>query len=107
MGQDGSGADGRDFSLRAKWIDNNWRVQYWGATYDADFTYDSKNKWVHFAQVHDSSYTRLYADGQEVVNVPRTLNTTNNKTFRLGRWQNNYFDGLIDDVRIYNRAVHP
>ncbi|NIR62686.1 MAG: hypothetical protein GWO10_02545 [candidate division Zixibacteria bacterium] len=105
MGQDGSGADGQDFSLRAKWVDNNWRVQYWGATYDTDFTYTSKNKWVHFAHVHDGSYTRVYADGQEVVNVSRILNTTNNKTFRLGRWQNNYFDGLIDDVRIYNRAL--
>ncbi|MHC4088351.1 MAG: LamG domain-containing protein, partial [Planctomycetota bacterium] len=105
IGEDGSGADGRDFSLRAKWIDNNWRIQYWGATYDVDFIYTSKNKWVHFAHVHDGSYTRVYADGQEVVKVPRTLNTTDNKTLRLGRWQNNYFDGLIDDVRVYNRAL--
>ncbi|MHC4500619.1 MAG: LamG domain-containing protein, partial [Planctomycetota bacterium] len=108
------GTDGRDFSLRTKAMDDNWRVQYWGAPFDADFTYASKNKWVHFAHVHDGSITRVYADGQEVVNVPRTLNTADDKTFKIGKWACGpvltplwvaYFDGLIDDVRVYNRAL--
>ncbi|UCD51726.1 MAG: LamG domain-containing protein, partial [Phycisphaerales bacterium] len=108
------GTDGADFSLRTEATDDHWRVQYWGNAFDADFTYASKNRWVHFAHVHDGSSTKVYADGQQVVNVPRTLNTADNKTFKIGKWTCGpaanpqwaaYFDGLIDDVRIYDRAL--
>ncbi|MHC4110473.1 MAG: LamG domain-containing protein, partial [Planctomycetota bacterium] len=108
------GTDGRDFSLRTKATDDNWLVQYWGASFDAGFTYASKNRWVHFAHVHDGSKTRVYADGQEVVNISRTLNTADDKTFKIGKWACGpvltpfwvaYFDGLIDDVRVYDRDL--
>jgi hypothetical protein len=104
----GEHTNGRDFSLRTMGSDNQWRVQYWGsdpATGDIDFTFDSKNKWVHFAHVHDGSATRIYANGYLIVDKPRTLNTAGAKTFKVGRWNNSYFDGVIDDVRIYNYAL--
>ena len=100
----GEHTDRRDFSLRTMASDNIWRVQYWGSG-DTDFTYDSKDKWVHFALVHDGSTTKVYANGTLVVNTPRTLNTAGTKTFKVGRWSNSYFDGVIDDVRIYNYAL--
>jgi hypothetical protein len=108
------GTDGYDFSLRTKLTDDHWRVQYWGSAFDVDFSYTSKNRWVHFAHVHDGSTTRVYADGQEVVNAPRTLNTADDKTFKIGKWVCGpaanpqwaaFFDGLIDDVRVYKRAM--
>ncbi|MHC4736863.1 MAG: LamG domain-containing protein [Planctomycetota bacterium] len=67
-----------------------------------DFSYDSKNKWVHFAHVYDGTRARIYANGQLVVDEPRALNTTDRKTFKIGRWDDHHFDGVIDDVRIYN-----
>ncbi|MGB2806290.1 MAG: lamin tail domain-containing protein [Sedimentisphaerales bacterium] len=105
MGEEGS--NGRDFSLRTYSIaDNQWRVQYWGSSFDIDFTYDSKDKWVHFAHVHDGTATRIYADGELIVpDTPRTLSTADTKTFNIGRWRNDYFNGLIDDLHVYDQAL--
>ncbi|MDH4238281.1 MAG: lamin tail domain-containing protein, partial [Phycisphaerae bacterium] len=104
MGEEWS--DGRDFSLRTMTADNQWRVQYWGFSNDIDFLYNSKNEWVHFAHVHDGTATRIYADGQIIVpDTPRTLNTADTKTFKIGHWQNYYFDGLIDDLHVYDQAL--
>ncbi|MGB2807147.1 MAG: C25 family cysteine peptidase [Sedimentisphaerales bacterium] len=99
----GRHSNGQDFSLRTEddYGDNWWRVQYWGGD-DIDFYYDSKNKWVHFAHVYDGTRARIYANGQLVVDEPRALNTADNKTFKIGRWDDHHFDGIIDDVRIYN-----
>ena len=102
----GEHSDGRDFSLRTRTTDNLWRVQQWG-TGDINFTFDSKNKWVHFAHVYDGSTTKIYANGNLIVNMLKTLNTGGTKTFKIGRWSNYYFDGVIDDVRIYNCALDP
>ncbi|MHC4283905.1 MAG: C25 family cysteine peptidase [Planctomycetota bacterium] len=88
----GRQSNGQDFSLRTGNADNSWRVQYWGGSYDIDFSYNSKDRWVHFAHVYDG----LVAD------EPRALNTTDRKTFKIGRWDDHHFDGIIDDVRIYN-----
>ncbi|MHC4083952.1 MAG: LamG-like jellyroll fold domain-containing protein [Planctomycetota bacterium] len=104
----GRQSGGQDFSLRTRTVDNQWRVQYWGtdpATGDIDFSYTSINRWVHFAHVHDGTSTRIYADGQLVVNQSRTLNTAEDKTFKVGLWDDHHFDGLIDDVRIYNYVL--
>ncbi|MHC4655810.1 MAG: LamG-like jellyroll fold domain-containing protein [Planctomycetota bacterium] len=98
----GRHSNGQDFSLRTESTDNWWRAQYWGSSYDIDFSYDSKNKWVHFAHVYDGTRARIYANGQLVVDEPRALNTTDRKTFKIGRWDDHHFDGVIDDVRIYN-----
>jgi hypothetical protein len=104
----GRHSNGQDFSLRTRDSDNQWRVQYWGsdpATGDIDFTIDSKDRWVHFAHVHDGAATRIYANGQLLVDEPRTLNTADRKTFKIGWWDDTSFDGIIDDVRVYNYAL--
>ncbi len=97
----GQHSEGQDFSLRTKTSDNQWRVQYWGNS-DIDFSYTSKDRWVHFAHVYDGTRARIYADGQLFVNLSRALNTSDIKTFKIGRWDDHHFDGIIDDVRIYN-----
>ena len=102
----GQPSPGQEFSLRTKASDNQWRVQYWPFPgFDYDFTFGSKNKWVHFAHVHDGRRTKIYANGALIVDIPRTLDTRDKKTFRIGRWINSHFDGLIDDVRIYSYAL--
>lgn len=102
----GAYADGQNFSLRTMDTLNRWRVQLWGS-YDFDVTYDALGKWVHFALVHDGSRTSLYADGKLLGQKDNPLNTALNVPLRLGVYQNlnNYFDGAIDDFRVYNRAL--
>ena len=102
----GARATGADFCLRTlSSVENRWRVQYWGGDYD--FSFDTANKWVHFAHVHDGTRTQVYANGILVVDWEKTIDTTDENPFQIGcyGWQNDYFDGLIDDVRLYNRAL--
>jgi hypothetical protein len=106
----GNYADGQNFSLRTMTTTNTWRAQRWGApTYDFDFVYPSLNTWVHMALVYDGSAagneSRAYADGALVGDQTVALNTVDTVPFRIGRWQNNYFSGRIDELRVYSRAL--
>ncbi len=101
----GNCATGQDFCLRTLGTDNQWRIQYWGG--DFDFTLDSKDKWVHFALVHDGERTKVYADGVLIVDWAKTINTPDTNPFQIGAygWQNDFFDGTIDDVQVYQQAL--
>jgi len=101
----GNRSTGQDFCLRTLGDDNRWRIQYWGG--DSDFDLDSKDKWVHFAHVHDGVSTKIYADGVLVVDWEKTIDTPDNNPFQIGvyGWQNDFFDGLIGDVRVYDKAL--
>jgi hypothetical protein len=46
-----------------------------------------------------------YADGKRVGMQVAELNTADDRTFQIGVWSGNYFDGLIDDLRLYNRGL--
>ena len=70
--------------------------------------------WDHYCGVFKgSSFIRLYKNG--VLNTENTssiVSTTDvpNTVLQMGRWtnfDNSYFDGQIDDVRIYNYALTP
>jgi hypothetical protein len=103
----GNYAAGQNFCLRTMTTDNDWRTQLWGGAFDMDFTYDSLDKWVHFALVDEGSQTTVYADGVIVAQAPRNLATAGNTPFRIGNYHLNeaFFDGMIDDVRIYNYGL--
>ncbi len=66
-------------------------------------------QWHHVAVVYDGSRKLLYVDGQ--VAAQRNLTaaiSTNNVAVRLGfntEYPTGQYDGRIDDVRIYNRAL--
>jgi len=107
----GQQTDGQDWSLRTLATTNTWRVQRWGyPTYDFDVTYPSLAVWVHFALVYDGSAagneSRLYANGVLIGSQTVALNTADTpKTFRIGQWDVYFFNGLIDELRLYNRAL--
>jgi hypothetical protein len=67
-------------------------------------------QWQHLAMTYDSKILRVYLDGEQVaaqeINRKRTPGST---PLVIGRRQDGFvtFDGTIDEVRIYNRALPP
>ncbi|MEO7298419.1 MAG: LamG domain-containing protein [Verrucomicrobiota bacterium] len=73
--------------------------------YSSGQSLSNLNQWYHLAMVRDSSTTRFFINGIQTANIFST--TPNAPTdFTIGS-QNGvrYFDGSIDEVRIYNRAL--
>ncbi len=72
------------------------------------------DKWYHIVQTYDGSLLKLYVNGQ--YEYPSYNNSANNGTtsstqpLRIGggapsEYSQYWFNGIIDDVRIYNRAL--
>lgn len=86
----------------------SWNVVSFNQTYAA-------GGWHHFAAVFDDDqdYCRLYVDGIEKANLSTTVSIayTLNPNTSIGRQGNGSgtvdFNGWIDDVRVYNRALCP
>ena len=66
------------------------------------------NDWHHLAMTYDGATLRVYLDGNEVgseaINKPRVPGST---PLDIGRRQDGYtyFKGVIDEVRVYSRAL--
>src|SRR3989339_510780 len=82
---------------------SNWR---WVISPDAV----SLNAWVHIVAVYDknggANNMKLYVDGVQkaVGTYTDTIESTTNP-LTIGRYSNRYFQGIIDEVKIYNRAL--
>jgi len=67
--------------------------------------------WHRIALVWDDSYRTLYVDGVAVAEDEQTnLRSSNNGLYigtGAGLGSGSFWSGLIDDVRIYNRAITP
>ena len=71
----------------------------------------SAGVWTHAAAVYDGSNMILYKNGVEASRMSKTgaISTDSTLPAWIGQNPGGYgpFDGLIDDVRIYNRALGP
>ena len=69
------------------------------------------NKWTHIAFVYGSSWARMYVDGELVDEKEATPDFTrsNSRPLYIGKFSDMWypFNGLIDEFRIYNRALTP
>ena len=65
-------------------------------------------QWQHIAATSDGTTARFYIDGAEVASRAVSGSVGNSNTWRIGAYGSSpggFFDGLIDDVRIYDRAL--
>jgi len=118
-----NGWDGCHFSrILANWVDSNVDgelVMVCGGALNPDNEIShavhstfalSNNVWYHVVGVKNSTKNALYIDGilKDTANSSSDLVNTND-TYLIGRHPDatyqRYFNGTIDDVRIYNKAL--
>ena len=67
------------------------------------------NTWTHLAATYDGTALRLYRNATQVATFARSgAITTSTGPLRIGGnsiWPTEFFNGLVDEVRIYNRAL--
>ena len=68
-------------------------------------------RWVHLAATFDGRTMRLYMEGEKRGELPRPGRVNpNNFSLFLGNFaagHKSHFDGLLDEVRLYSRALEP
>jgi len=81
-------------------------MQQWG-TPDFDFTVaGAQNNWVHFCVTYDGTATKIFVNGLYKSQKVYTL-TTGLGNFLLGYWNGSRFDGKLDEVRVWDKALDP
>jgi Concanavalin A-like lectin/glucanases superfamily/Bacterial Ig-like domain/Bacterial Ig domain len=65
-------------------------------------------QWQHLAATYDGTSARFYVDGVQTATTTYTGNVGDANVWRIGAYgtsAGSYFDGTIDNVRIYDRAL--
>jgi hypothetical protein len=86
------------------YIGGQWRLQ--------QTTNWATNQRQHMAVTYDGSNMRTYRDGVEIGSpnaIAGSINDPSSPTVQIGKniTGSFYYDGILDDVRIYNRALSP
>ncbi len=64
-------------------------------------------EWVHLAVTYDGNTTKLYYNGEQTGSSKGGANEFSQIVVGVTRKFNNYFKGLIDDLRVYKKALNP
>ena len=78
----------------------------WTAAVSQTMTSADLNVWKHVAMTYDGTTLRFYVGGS-LISSAAGAHASNNTALIFGRWTPaaEYWNGLIDEVRIYNRAL--
>jgi hypothetical protein len=95
------------FDLR---IDNGSTIEYINLSLLQFSNYLTINEWHHITGVYDGDYAHIYFDGIPMISTSTPVNgKIKTTTYDLGistSWGNyDYFQGNVDDIRIYSKAL--
>jgi hypothetical protein len=78
-----------------------------GVSQYSSYVTPNDGKYHQYLMVYNNGVSAiLYVDGNYIGQIPTTLNFVTNPVGSIGNWSGGgYQAGLIDDVRIYNRAL--
>ena len=79
-----------------------------GADKSSDTNYTVlKDNWFFLTVVNNGTEVLTYVDGNLVGNITSDINSNSTDSFQIGRFVggSNYFNGNIDEVRIYNQTL--
>ena len=99
------GSGGRAWLYR----DGNALASYLGGTLTSSanhFTHSTYGVFQHFALVYSGSTLKLYVNGTEESSAAVTAESEPSSGMKFGSGKTTYYwDGLIDDIRIFDRAL--
>ena len=76
---------------------------------DSGYTFPSANKWYYLVMKRSAGTVSFYVNGAQTANTytntPNAVQTGFTIGFEVSTPRDSYFNGPIDDVRIYNRAL--
>ncbi|MDD5518917.1 MAG: LamG domain-containing protein [Candidatus Omnitrophica bacterium] len=91
-----------DGAIDWRWSDGTWPyIQVYAPAGSVP-----TNVWSHIMVSYDGAIVKIYVNGNEVISQAetRTISAASSQALRLG-WSSDTVGGLIDEVRIYNRAL--
>ncbi|MHC4086353.1 MAG: right-handed parallel beta-helix repeat-containing protein [Planctomycetota bacterium] len=103
FGFTGPSADNRHFDIQRHGGRDYYCIHVYG--WEGDIV-KLDQEWHHLAATYDGKTIAWYSDGSRVGSEARVLNTYND--VHIGKRADNdssFFPGLVDDVRIYSRAL--
>jgi hypothetical protein len=88
-------------------IQGLWGVHFVGVNDDVFSSIQPDTSWHQFVCVYSSGNVEMFMDGIEYVNTPRPTSTGYGQLIVGAFWggASEFFPGIIDDIRIYNRAL--
>jgi len=99
--------DSRDFGFMI-FGEDHWWAYGWGPG-DVNTGVDADTAWHHHAVTYDGTTVNYYLDGSLIASAARSLDTYGNVPLVVGarpdRAGQTYYDGYIDDIRVYARAL--
>ncbi|MFH1723936.1 MAG: LamG domain-containing protein, partial [Elusimicrobiota bacterium] len=111
LGIEGRFTINEDFDHANKWSATLYDGANHGATADGTI---SVNQWAHLVAVWDTTRVILYVDGVQQADVPAVANFASidvvSRPLDIGAFgggPSQFFNGLIDEAAIYNRALTP
>jgi hypothetical protein len=108
------GSDRTTFSMGAgipEFGDGKFYAHLERASDDVDFStgslFHATGVWHYVTGVYDGSNLRIYVDGvqESSTNIGSVVAYTGTDPLWIGKDPNRWFNGMVDEVRIYNRAL--